>query len=78
MSRDQALPLSPAQERFWFLSQIEADESAYNVALPMRLAGPLDVAALEWALGEIVRRHEVLRTTFQYADGLCMHTNAPG
>ena len=68
VSRDQLLALSPAQERFWLLSQLEGDQAAYNVALPMRLRGALDVAALEWSLGEIVRRHEVLRTTFTYAN----------
>jgi amino acid adenylation domain-containing protein len=62
--RDGDLPLSFSQERLWFLAQLEPDSAAYNVPLGMRLVGHLDAQALEQALGELARRHEVLRTTF--------------
>ena len=58
------LPLAFAQLRLWFLDQFEPGSAAYNVPTAMRLSGPLDVAALEKAIGEILRRHEVLRTSF--------------
>ena len=58
-----------AQQRLWFLNQLDRDTSAYNVALTFRVTGPLDAAVLERALGEIVRRHESLRTTFEIVDG---------
>jgi amino acid adenylation domain-containing protein len=62
--RDRDLPLSFAQERLWLLDQLEPNKAAYNVFSGVRLAGPLDVDALHRALREVVRRHEVLRTTF--------------
>src|SRR5262245_54585841 len=58
-------PLSFAQQRLWFLNQLEPDSAAYNMFVVRRLSGDLDVAALEWAFGEIVRRHESLRTRFE-------------
>jgi amino acid adenylation domain-containing protein len=61
-------PLSFAQQRLWFLEQLEPGSLAYNIPFAFRLNGPLDVAALQRALNEIVRRHEVLRTTFVLAD----------
>jgi amino acid adenylation domain-containing protein len=54
--------LSFSQQRFWFLDQLEGTSPAYNMPLAARLEGPLDLAALERALDEIVRRHEVLRS----------------
>ncbi|HYQ59439.1 MAG TPA: condensation domain-containing protein, partial [Desulfatiglandales bacterium] len=64
--RDKAkpIPLAFAQERLWFLDQLEAGSSAYNIPLALRMTGHLNVAALEKSLGEIVKRHEALRTTF--------------
>ena len=59
------LPLSFTQQRLWFLSQLDVDSVAYNMPWAFRLTGGLNVAALEQSLSEIVRRHEVLRTTFQ-------------
>jgi natural product biosynthesis luciferase-like monooxygenase protein/amino acid adenylation domain-containing protein len=58
---EQELPLSFAQQRLWLLDQLEPENAAYNLPLALRLRGELDEAALERALGEIVRRHEVLR-----------------
>jgi amino acid adenylation domain-containing protein/non-ribosomal peptide synthase protein (TIGR01720 family) len=63
-SRSGRLPLSFAQQRLWFLHRLHPDSAAYNIATAVRLEGPLEVAVLSAALGEIVRRHEVLRTTF--------------
>ncbi|HZF12446.1 MAG TPA: amino acid adenylation domain-containing protein, partial [Thermoanaerobaculia bacterium] len=63
------LPLSFAQERLWFLDRLEPGAATYNVAIAVRLHGPLDRRALAASLGEIVRRHEVLRTTFALAAG---------
>ncbi|HEX2077552.1 MAG TPA: amino acid adenylation domain-containing protein, partial [Longimicrobium sp.] len=64
VERAAAPPLSFAQERLWFLDRLQPGGTAYNVPLRLRLAGALDRGALERALGEIVRRHDVLRTTF--------------
>jgi hypothetical protein len=64
VSRQGKLPLSFAQERLWHLCQLEPGSPAYNTARAYRVAGPLSVTALAQALGEVVRRHEILRTTF--------------
>ncbi len=58
------LPLSFAQQRLWFLDQLQPDSAVYNIPQPIRLKGELRVDALQQALDEIVRRHEVLRTTY--------------
>ncbi|MFL6235266.1 MAG: amino acid adenylation domain-containing protein, partial [Thermoanaerobaculia bacterium] len=65
----QGDPLSFAQERLWFLQRLAPESSAYNVAGALRLRGPLRPGVLARALGEIVRRHEVLRTVFREAAG---------
>jgi amino acid adenylation domain-containing protein/non-ribosomal peptide synthase protein (TIGR01720 family) len=65
---DAAPPLSYAQQRLWFLDQLEPGDSSYNIATTARLKGPLDAARLEECLNAVVRRHEALRTAF-VADG---------
>ncbi|MEH2082699.1 MAG: condensation domain-containing protein [Nostoc sp.] len=64
-----SFPLSFAQQRLWFLDQLQPGNSAYNISVPMRLGGWLNVAALEQSFKEVVKRHEVLRTTFTVVDG---------
>ncbi|HEU4562901.1 MAG TPA: amino acid adenylation domain-containing protein, partial [Longimicrobium sp.] len=75
--RTGALPLSFAQERLWFIDRLDPGSAVYNVPAPLRLAGALDERALERALGEIVRRHEALRTTFVEVDGSPVQVIAP-
>ena len=67
--RDRELPLSFAQQRLWFIEQMEPGNDLYNVPVAIKLTGALDIEALERTLTEIVRRHEVLRTTFASEDG---------
>jgi hypothetical protein len=62
-------PLSFAQERLWFLDQLEPASSDYNVALALRLRGVLGFHAIMQALDEILRRHEILRVSFQAVNG---------
>ncbi|WP_420127106.1 amino acid adenylation domain-containing protein [Longimicrobium sp.] len=74
--RDGA-PLSFAQERLWFMDQLEPGSATYNISVARRLEGALDPAVLERALGEIVRRHEALRTVFREVDGSPVQVIAP-
>ena len=69
VERTHNYPLSFAQERLWFLEQLQSGIFAHNIPTAVRLTGPLDVAAVELSLNEIVQRHEVLRVTFQVIDG---------
>src|ERR687884_1074376 len=62
-------PLSFAQQRLWFIDQLEPGNPAYNMPIAVRLAGSLDVRAVHLSLGEIVRRHEILRTRFIVVGG---------
>src|SRR5262249_54008248 len=64
VARDGKLPLSFAQQRLWFLDQLEPGNPFYNFSRAVRLRGPLDFAALSQALDEIVMRHESVRTAF--------------
>ena len=61
--------LSFAQERLWFLHELEPQSTAYTMPAAFRLTGPLNVAALKQSLDEIVMRHESLRTTFSVMEG---------
>ena len=72
------LPLSFAQQRLWFLDQLEPDNAFYTIPVALHLEGPLDVGALERSLQEIVRRHEALRTTFPAAGGQAQQRIAEG
>src|ERR1041385_5046759 len=63
------MPLSCAQERLWFLCQIEGGSEAHHISFGRRLRGSLDRTALRRALDRIVARHEVLRTTFAVVEG---------
>ncbi|HEX6290617.1 MAG TPA: condensation domain-containing protein, partial [Herpetosiphonaceae bacterium] len=63
-SREQVLPLSFAQQRLWFLDQLEPGSRAYAMPIALRLHGPLDRAALQHSLDALVARHESLRTAF--------------
>ncbi|WP_375770521.1 amino acid adenylation domain-containing protein [Archangium gephyra] len=67
--RSGPLPLSFAQERLWFMEQLEPGTSAFHIPVALRLEGALDTAALERCFQEVVRRHEVLRTTFARVEG---------
>ncbi|HEX8437261.1 amino acid adenylation domain-containing protein, partial [Archangium sp.] len=73
--REGPLPLSFAQQRLWFLEQLQPGSTAYTIPYALRLEGVLDVAALERGLEEVVRRHEVLQASFESQAGepvLCL------
>ncbi len=77
VSREGHLPLSFAQQRLWFLDQLDAGTAAYNISDAMRLRGPLDIEALRRSFDAIVRRHEALRTTFAAGEGQPAQVIAP-
>ena len=77
VSRDQDLPLSFAQQRLWFLHQLSPDSHSYNLLEALRLEGTLNLFALEQSLSELIRRHEVLRTTFPMLEGQPIQRIAP-
>jgi surfactin family lipopeptide synthetase A len=62
-------PLSPAQERLWFMDQLVPDSPLYNEAFALRLSGALNVSALQQSFTELVRRHQALRTSFEIIQG---------
>ncbi|MGW6376760.1 non-ribosomal peptide synthase/polyketide synthase, partial [Rhodococcus sp. NPDC055112] len=66
--RPVRLPLSLAQQRMWFLNRFDPESAAYNVPIALRLTGELDSAALQAALGDVLERHESLRTVFPDSD----------
>ncbi|MEV6827027.1 non-ribosomal peptide synthase/polyketide synthase [Amycolatopsis sp. NPDC051102] len=67
--RENALPLSFAQQRLWFLDEFRPGDAEYNSAVALRLTGPLDTGALTGALAQLVARHEALRTTIDDTGG---------
>jgi len=69
VARQGTLPMSYAQQRLWFVGQMDRTSATYNLATAMRVTGRLDESWLEQAFSEVVRRHEVLRTTFRTVDG---------
>ncbi len=69
VDRKGVLPLSFSQERMWFLHQLDPRNTAYNVTGALSLEGQLDVGTLKRALGELLQRHEVLRTAYETREG---------
>ncbi|HLJ32959.1 MAG TPA: amino acid adenylation domain-containing protein [Ktedonobacteraceae bacterium] len=76
-SRERLLPLSYAQERLWFLSQLEPENPAYNIPFALRVRGLLNLDALKESLNILAQRHEALRTTFAVHDGIPCQVVAP-
>lgn len=76
-SEQSTAPLSFAQQRLWFLNQLEPGSAAYNLPRAIHLTGLLNTAALEQSFKEIVQRHEALRTTFETVDGQPIQMIAP-
>jgi non-ribosomal peptide synthetase component F len=68
-ARDASLPLSWAQQRLWFLDQLDGASAAYVIPVALRLQGELDVPALRASLGAMVQRHQTLRTVFTSIEG---------
>ncbi|MFP2912228.1 amino acid adenylation domain-containing protein, partial [Pyxidicoccus sp. 3LFB2] len=70
VERTQSLPLSFAQQRLWFLDQLQPGSASYNIPWALKLKGTLDAEALRKALHALVQRHEALRTTFAVREGV--------
>src|SRR5215217_3904566 len=70
-------PVSSAQQRLWFIDQLDPGTPAFNIPAAVRLLGSLDVNVLERCFNEIIKRHEALRTSFAADDGLPVQVIAP-
>ncbi|MCP2295731.1 amino acid adenylation domain-containing protein [Nocardia amikacinitolerans] len=68
VTRPESIPLSPAQQRMWFLNRLDGHSAAYNVPVAVRLSGALDVDALRAAVADLIARHEILRTMYPQTD----------
>ncbi|MDJ0737526.1 MAG: amino acid adenylation domain-containing protein, partial [Nostocaceae cyanobacterium] len=78
ISREQTIPLSFAQEQLWFLNQLTPEEPVYNETLSIHLGGDINIPALAESLTELIRRHEILRTTYRVLNGqLCQEIHPP-
>ncbi len=77
IERDGPLPLSFAQQRLWFLNQLEPGNPVYNIPVAIQLIGSLDHATLRQAFSEVLRRHESLRTGFSVIDAEAVQVVSP-
>ena len=77
VAREGDLPLSFAQQRIWFLEQLEGESATFNMSAALRLEGKLNIPALRRTMNEIVNRHEALRTTFPVVNGVPHQAIAP-
>ncbi|HEX6292500.1 MAG TPA: amino acid adenylation domain-containing protein [Herpetosiphonaceae bacterium] len=77
IKRDARLPLSFAQQRLWFLDQLEPNSPLYNIPSMLRIAGPLDASVFERSFNALIGRHEILRTTFTLVEGQPIQVIAP-
>jgi hypothetical protein len=76
------IPLSFAQQRLWFLNQLEPESAFFNISFAVLVSGPINISSFQQSLNEIVRRHSVLRTTFPSVEGnaiqsIAQHLNLP-
>ena len=69
VDRSRSLPLSFSQQRVWYLEQISISNSGYNLFYPVKIIGKFNLNAFELALSNVIRRHEILRTTYSVVDG---------
>jgi len=72
-----AFPVSSAQQRLWFLEQFQPGSPIFNSPVAVRMDGPLEAVVLEQAIHRIIRRHEILRTSFDLQNGLPVQVVAP-
>ncbi|MFC9896576.1 non-ribosomal peptide synthase/polyketide synthase [Nocardia sp. NPDC127579] len=75
--RPDPLPLSPAQQRMWFLNRFDSGSTAYNIPIALRLSGTLDITALWTALADVLGRHDSLRTRYPEVDGVATQVVIP-